>query len=286
MAEDRNRASTSEELLRRATESIKGAPTDGYDAGFTPTSPADAFASSVGDVRADPHRGTEDARQDGMTAGEIAHALGERRTPSIDAPDAASPTEVAPPVGDAPTWDGDRWSTPTPEWQARAAATTASTRRSIPLPSIRAIASLVVFGIMGVGLLIGALDGKAPVQDLAVGECFIVGDALEVDELPVVECSEEHDAELFARVTITGFGSAYPGDDPVFDWLYDQCLDRFPSYVGEPYEESEFWIDMFIPTGEGWADGDRTGLCTAVMVDDDLDIRSHTRTAQASGTSA
>ncbi len=320
MAEDRNRPSTSEELLRRATESIKGAPADGYDGGFTPTSPADAFASSTGGSRTDADGGTGDTSPDGLTAEEIAHTLGGLQEPPIDVPDAAraaatasvadrirrlssqsetdvagvpsdpprpDPTmEEAPRAGDVLTWDGDRWSTPTPEWQAREAAATASTRRSIPIPSIRAVVSLVVFGVMGVGLLISALDGKAPVQDLSVGECFIVGDALEVNELPVVDCSEEHDAELFARVAITGFGSTHPGDDAVFDWLYDQCLDRFPSYVGEPYEESEFWIDMFIPTTEGWADGDRTGLCTAVMVDGDLDIRSHTRTAQSSGASA
>jgi hypothetical protein len=311
MAEDRNRPSSSEELLRRATESITGGPDAGYDATFTPTSPADSFAPPTDRRRADGDPAPDDA--DAMSAAEIAHALAERPTPttahreepSADVEPATSMATVTDRIralssrgdvrGDTaqpepptpvPEWNGDRWSTPSPEWQARESATKATTRRSFPVPAIRTLISLAVFGFVGFGLLVSALDGKAPVSDIAVGECFVVGDALEVDELPVVDCSEEHDAELFARVTISGFGSDYPGDDPVFDWLYEQCLDLFPGYVGEPYEESEFWIDMFIPTVDGWDDGDRTGLCTAVMVDDDLDIRSHTRTAQSSGTSA
>ena len=146
-------------------------------------------------------------------------------------------------------------------------------RRLVP------VAFLVFFGITW---LVDLTDGKDPIDSIAVGSCFIVGEALEVEQVEVLDCSETHDAELFATVEIIGF-SSHPGDDALWDWMYDACVDEFPAYVGEPYETSEYWIDTFIPTESGWSDGDRTGMCTIVVVDDDLNIRTSTGSARGAG---
>ena len=139
--------------------------------------------------------------------------------------------------------------------------------------------SIAALAFFGLGFIISALDGREPVQGIAVGDCFIVGEAEEINEVPVVDCAEEHDSELFARVTITSFGGPYPNDDALFEWLFDECLDQFPAYVGEPYETSNYWIDMFIPTEASWGEGDRIGLCTAIVVDEDLNIQTSTGSA-------
>jgi hypothetical protein len=185
---------------------------------------------------------------------------------------------------DPPVWGGgDRWSTPTPEWEARPVK---APRRSVPLPRKRLVISLIVFGIMSIGFIGSFLDGRESIFEVAVGDCFTAGDALEIDQVPVVSCVEEHDSELFARVTITEFGSTHPDENQLFEWLFGECVERFPAYVGEPYEESQYWIDMFIPTVDGWSDGDRAGLCTVIRVDDDLNVRTVVGSARGDANNA
>ena len=205
------------------------------------------------------------------------------------------PTDVAsmgePPVamaGDTEEIGEDRWSTPTTEWEQREAAKRAKEQRrfDVPVPRLRSIISLAVFAFFALGFIVSLVDGREPIANAAVGQCFIVGEAEEIDEVPVVDCTEPHDSELFARVDVSTLGTTYPGEDTMFEWLFDECVTRFPDYVGESYEASRYWIDMFIPTTDAWRDGDHTGLCTLVVLDDDLDVVSVTGTGRASTANA
>lgn len=182
----------------------------------------------------------------------------------------------------------DRWSTPTNEWEQREAAKRAKVQRrfDVPVPRLRSMISLALFGFVALGFIVSLVDGREPIANAAVGECFIVGEADEIDEVPVVDCTEPHDSELFARIDVSTLGATYPGEDPMFDWLFDECVARFPGYVGESYEASRYWIDMFIPTVDAWRDGDHTGLCTLVVLDDNLDVVSVTGTGRASTANA
>ena len=136
------------------------------------------------------------------------------------------------------------------------------------------LVSLAAFVFVFGGMIWNLIDGREPIQDVAVGDCFIAGEAEEIQQVPIVDCTRKHDSELFAKVDMVGMGSTYPGDEVMFEWLFERCLEEFPAYVGEPYESSEYWIDMFIPLEDGWGDGDTTGLCTLVLVDDELNIRT------------
>ena len=191
-------------------------------------------------------------------------------------------------AGDTEEVGEDRWSTPTTEWEQREAARRAKEQRrfDVPVPRLRSIISLAVFGFLALGFIVSLVDGREPIANAAVGQCFIVGDADEIDEVPVVDCTEPHDSELFARVDVSALGTTYPGEDTMFDWLFDECVTRFPDYVGESYEASGYWIDMFIPTTDAWRDGDHTGLCTLVVLDEDLDVVSVTGTGRASTANA
>ncbi|MGI9529945.1 MAG: septum formation family protein [Acidimicrobiia bacterium] len=187
----------------------------------------------------------------------------------------------------------DRWTTPTAEWEAyqaeRAAKQKPPSRVQVPrfsFPRGRALAAVIGLAIFGISFLINQFDGKEAIADAAVGDCFIAGAELEINQVPVVDCSRKHDSELFAKVSMAGFGSTYPDEDMMFDWLFVECIDRFPAYVGEPYESSSYWVDMFIPTADGWDDGDYTGLCTIVVVDDDLNLMTTTGSARSSANNA
>ncbi len=101
--------------------------------------------------------------------------------------------------------------------------------------------------------------------------------------MPVIDCSELHSSELYGTVEITAFDSAYPGEDALFDWVNARCEEQFSGYVGEPYEDSRYWIEVFFPTEDGWEESDRKGLCTVVLVDENLDVRPSLGSAKGWG---
>jgi len=211
--------------------------------------------------------------------------------PDVDRVAGRTAQTLAPPDhADTSTADfvGDRWSTSTREWEEMVARRPAKPSRvSVPrLPGVRAMVGLAILGFVGLGLVVSWFDGRQAIDELDVGACFTVGETEDVYDVPVVDCTEPHDSELFALVPVVGFGESHPGDDALFTWLFDRCLERFPGYVGEPYESSDYWIDMLIPTPDGWGQGDRIGMCTAVVVDDDLNRRPSTGSAKGAATTA
>jgi len=190
----------------------------------------------------------------------------------------AQPLQTPPP----PAGERDPWSTPSEEWQSRPEPTPP---RSSTMPWVKPVISLVVMGVFGFGFIAAQLDGSEPIDQLSVGDCFNPGTAAQVYTVPVVDCDELHEAELFGTIEVDAFGSEFPGDDAIYEWVNIRCEDQFFAYVGEEYSESRYWIEVFTPTINGWDDGDRTGLCTVVLVDENLDVRPALGTARNWGTS-
>ena len=195
-------------------------------------------------------------------------------------PDGALPQRLQTPP--PPAGNRDPWWTPSPEWQSRPAPTPP---RTSSMSWIRPAISLVAVAVFGIGFVAAQLDGSEPIDQLSVGQCFDPGTATEVLNVPVVDCNELHEAELFGKVEIDAFGSEFPGHEAVYEWANAECEAQFFAYVGEPYAESRYWIEVFTPTADGWDDGDRTGLCTVVLVDENLDIRPSLGTARDWGSS-
>lgn len=202
----------------------------------------------------------------------LAEEQGEPAT--VDIP--AGQLQVPPPTGT----EQDELSTPTTEWERRQAAKASKTTTT---SWIKPVISLVVFAVFGFGFIAAQLDGSEPIDELAIGDCFDAGDSAEVFSVPVIDCSELHSSELYGTVEITAFDSAYPGEDALFDWVNARCEEQFSGYVGEPYEDSRYWIEVFFPTEDGWNESDRKGLCTVVLVDENLDIRPSLGSAKGWG---
>jgi len=181
-----------------------------------------------------------------------------------------SPTDTEP----------DEWSTPSTEWERRQAA---KANKTTTTSWIKPVISLVVFAVFGFGFVAAQLDGSEPIDELAVGDCFDAGDATEVFSVPVIDCSELHSSELYGTVEVTAFDSTYPGEDALFEWVNARCEEQFSGYVGEPYEDSRYWIEVFFPTGDGWDEGDRNAFCTVVLVDENFEVRPSLGSAKGWG---
>ncbi|MFG3030669.1 DUF4190 domain-containing protein [Streptomyces sp. NPDC048253] len=105
---------------------------------------------------------------------------------------------------------------------------------------------------------------------LAKGDCFDVPgetfdeDVYDVDE---VDCSGEHDAEVFASVPLTG--DSFPGDDHVTDVADDKCYALQDAYAMDPWAlTDEVDIYYLTPTADSWSWGDREITCVFANVDE------------------
>ncbi|MCY9782430.1 septum formation family protein [Nocardiopsis sp. EMB25] len=95
------------------------------------------------------------------------------------------------------------------------------------------------------------------VFQLAVGDCFIVDDlntafmSESVSEVPILDCSEEHDAEIFYTYDLPA--GDYPGADAIGTDAGETCSGQaFTDFVGIEYTMSDIYIDAFTPTEDGW----------------------------------
>ncbi|MEU5766269.1 DUF4190 domain-containing protein [Streptomyces asoensis] len=105
---------------------------------------------------------------------------------------------------------------------------------------------------------------------LAKGDCFDVpGDTFEEDVYDVdeVDCSGEHDAEVFGTVPLTG--SDFPGDGRVTDVAEDKCYKLQNAYAMDPWAlTDEVDVYYLTPTADSWSWGDREITCVFANVDE------------------
>ena len=120
---------------------------------------------------------------------------------------------------------------------------------------------LLCFTIFG-SLLFACSEGN--VFDLEVGDCFNLGGSQydSISDVEVVNCSEAHEAEVFAKINIDR--SSYPTLSYLSTFADERCYDPFRSYVGVSYEESIWYADFIYPDSEAWNQGKRYINCVIV----------------------
>ena len=127
--------------------------------------------------------------------------------------------------------------------------------------------SLAVASLTGCSVLSDALgEGEQGVFTLAVGDC-LNDDTQEgeVSTIPVVDCDEPHDSEVYASVLMDD--GDYPGEDATVAFADEQCTAQFEAFVGLSPEESKYGYGVLYPTAQSWAGGDREVLCRIVLGD-------------------
>ncbi|RIJ48456.1 hypothetical protein DZG00_12675 [Clavibacter lycopersici] len=80
-----------------------------------------------------------------------------------------------------------------------------------------------------------------------------------VGDVSTVPCSEPHDFEVYANVTIAG--DAFPGDDAVGSRADDLCGSAFGTFIDFDYQDSIYDYRSYQPTSGSWSTGDRTANC-------------------------
>jgi Septum formation len=97
---------------------------------------------------------------------------------------------------------------------------------------------------------------------LQAGDCFQAPrNDQDVGEVRVVRCTTPHDVEVFAIVAAPG-GATYPGDKALGRVADTRCGARFGAYVGTAVDDSSLDYSSFLPTRQGWEQGqDRTIVC-------------------------
>ncbi|MET9830602.1 DUF4190 domain-containing protein [Streptomyces sp. NPDC006385] len=108
-----------------------------------------------------------------------------------------------------------------------------------------------------------AAKGEGTAYALAKGDCFnsstgsLEGETYDVDEVP---CAREHDAEVFAVVTVPG--GSYPGDDEVTRVADDRCYALWNQYSLDTWAvPDDVEVYHLVPTRQSWRFGDRAITC-------------------------
>ncbi|MGB5936893.1 MAG: septum formation family protein [Ornithinimicrobium sp.] len=119
---------------------------------------------------------------------------------------------------------------------------------------------LAIAFVIGAVFAASGCAQQAPTAD--VGECLQT-ESLEgeVRDLPTMDCSEEHDAQVVHVFDMPG--EDYPSDEEWTTTLEENCLAGFEEYVGVEYAESTLSVRDLSPSEESWDAGDRQVLCIA-----------------------
>ena len=135
-------------------------------------------------------------------------------------------------------------------------------------------AALAVVGAVGVSASLAACGSQVATAE--AGECINTADVSsgEITEIPTLDCSEEHDAQIFHVFDIDD--GDYPGDDAVQTAADEGCLGQFETFVGTGYEESALDYAYITPTQETWDQADdREVLCVLYAMDGSTTTESY-----------
>lgn len=103
---------------------------------------------------------------------------------------------------------------------------------------------------------------SSSVLDWELGACVNDADTplgADLADVPRVPCTEPHDSELFAIVTVEG--DSYPGADLLIDQGQTSCQEQFGEFVGIDFRSSLLDFHFYYPTPSSWSEGDRTIYC-------------------------
>ena len=123
------------------------------------------------------------------------------------------------------------------------------------------VISVVVLAVIFIAL--SAFDGKKPVQDLGVGDCINDPGETVIESITTVACDDPHDYEVFQVIEVPhGEFSEYPGDELLFQEVFDICVGHFAAFVGIDYVNSIYYVNATYPTKESWDEmDDREAAC-------------------------
>jgi hypothetical protein len=115
------------------------------------------------------------------------------------------------------------------------------------------------------------------VFSLGVGDCFTSVTDTEISDVPIVDCSEPHEHEVFAVWNVTG------GSLPSTDAMEAGCVERFDAAIGTPFAESDIYSAAITPTQGSFDAGDREVICYSFEFDESFEVVQITGSVLGSG---
>lgn len=108
------------------------------------------------------------------------------------------------------------------------------------------------------------------VFEVAIGQCLNLPDGDTVSDVETVECTEAHDAEVFALPQHpAGPDEPFPGTAAIGEFADERCLEAFEPYVGTEYATSAIFYTSLTPTADSWDSvDDREVVCLLVSGDE------------------
>ena len=104
--------------------------------------------------------------------------------------------------------------------------------------------------------------------ELQVGDCFSFNNndsSTQVSDVEVVDCSAPHLYEVYSNYQIPQ--STFPDENTMKSEQYTACHDTFETYVGIPYDQSQYDATTLTPTENSWAQGDHAITCFLMSKD-------------------
>lgn len=85
----------------------------------------------------------------------------------------------------------------------------------------------------------------------------------EVESVKAVPCGQPHDGEVYAVFDLPD--GDFPGDEEVAAAGEERCVSEFATFIGKPYDDSQYDITSLFPTRESWeGQDDREYVCIVV----------------------
>ncbi len=147
--------------------------------------------------------------------------------------------------------------------------------RSRLFPGFVALVTLLVASVAGCGAFeddptsATTVPNGVRLVDLEPGTCFQRPANTDVRTVEQVGCRRPHDAEAYAVFALPfPADEAFPGGSEVQSLAQMGCQERFADYVGQAYEDSQYYFSAIAPSRKSWEDrGDRRVLCSIVAAD-------------------
>jgi hypothetical protein len=137
---------------------------------------------------------------------------------------------------------------------------------------------------LAVALVVGYFVsvGTKAVDEIQAGDCFNVGDEVEISDVNSVACTESH---LYEAFHVQDHQTSSFPTDPEMDAIFTSiCSGPFETFVGTAYDDSALWATMITPSPSSFSDGDRGYICVLYEPDPDdpLDAVAVTESMQGS----
>jgi hypothetical protein len=128
------------------------------------------------------------------------------------------------------------------------------------------IVPIILVGLLGLAVFATRGPGATTAFTLKPGDCFDIPADAQIGDIPTLDCTQPHDAEVFvAKKMLADAPSgpvAYPGAAQIAVWVQNSCgLTAEEAYLGAGSTGSGLVVGYFFPDADAWAHGQQQVTC-------------------------